>query len=227
MKQTHIVVIFIILAVVGLVSAGASSFKNNFSSDSTTPTPTDSVLFNKDTLGAQNNTTPINSKPEPTKMNIKQYPKFPGSLSAKEILDKKAVIETDKGIISFEIYPEATKAASNFIFLAKDGFYDGLKFHRVVPGFVIQGGDPLGNGTGGPGYKFEDEPVTKQYSKGIVAMANAGSNTNGSQFFIMLDDHPELPPQYTIFGKVIEGQDIVERISVGDVMKKVTITSLK
>ena len=91
---------------------------------------------------------------------------------------------------------------------------------------MIQGGDPLGNGTGGPGYRFEDEPVTKKYDKGIVAMANAGPNTNGSQFFIMLEDNPQLPPNYTIFGKVISGQDVVDKIVIGDVMQKVTIENL-
>ncbi|OGE20089.1 peptidylprolyl isomerase [Candidatus Daviesbacteria bacterium RIFCSPLOWO2_01_FULL_43_38] len=141
--------------------------------------------------------------------------------------NKKAVIETGKGKIEFEIYPEATKTASNFIFLARDGFYDGLIFHRVEPGFVIQGGDPLGNGTGGPGYKFEDEPVVDKYTKGVVAMANSGPNTNGSQFFIMLDDHPELPPKYTIFGVVIKGQDVVDQIKVGDVMRQVRVEPLK
>jgi cyclophilin family peptidyl-prolyl cis-trans isomerase len=92
---------------------------------------------------------------------------------------------------------------------------------------VIQGGDPIGNGTGGPGYKFPDEPVTKKYLKGIVAMANSGPNTNGSQFFIMLDDNPDLPPNYYIFVKVLKGQDVVDKIAVGDLMNKVTIAPIK
>ncbi|MBI2596129.1 peptidylprolyl isomerase [Candidatus Daviesbacteria bacterium] len=158
---------------------------------------------------------------------MKQYSKFPGVLPDTELTNKQVVIETNKGKIAFEIYPEASKAASNFIFLAKDKFYDGLKFHRVVPGFVIQGGDPKGDGTGGPGYKFEDEPVTKKYLKGIVAMANAGPNTNGSQFFIMLEDNLTLPPNYTIFGKVTAGQEVVDQIKVGDEMKTVAIENLK
>ena len=156
----------------------------------------------------------------------KTYSAFPGVLSADQLQNKKAVIVTDKGTIEFEIFPEAPKAASNFIQLSRDGFYDGLTFHRVVPGFVIQGGDPLGTGAGGPGYQFEDEPVTRKYTKGIVAMANAGPNTNGSQFFIMLADN-DLPPSYTIFGNVIKGQDVVDKIQVGDVMKKVTIEDLQ
>ena len=101
-----------------------------------------------------------------------------------------------------------------------------MTFHRVVPGFVIQGGDPSGNGTGGPGYRFEDEPVTRKYDKGIVAMANAGPDTNGSQFFIMLEDNPTLPPSYTIFGKVTLGQEVVDKIQVGDIIQKIVIESL-
>lgn len=158
--------------------------------------------------------------------SAKTYTAFPGVYSADELANKKAVIETNKGTIEFELFPEAPKAASNFMHLSRDGFYDGLTFHRVEPNFVIQGGDPKGNGTGGPGYQFEDEPVTRKYTKGIVAMANAGPNTNGSQFFIMLAD-TRLPPAYTIFGNVIKGQDVVDKIQVGDVMKKVTIEDLQ
>lgn len=209
---------FVILAVAGLGIAAASSLKEsifaNIGSD-ITPTPTpEGLLFNQDTKQEQNVT------------QVKQYRQFPGILTPGELQNKKAVVETGKGKIEFEIYPEATKAASNFIFLARDGFYDGLIFHRVEPGFVIQGGDPGGNGTGGPGYKFEDELVAKQYLRGTVAMANSGPDTNGSQFFIMLADHPELPPKYTIFGGVIEGQDIVGKIKVGDVMRRVSIEPL-
>lgn len=160
--------------------------------------------------------------PSPQPSAKKKYSSFP-RLSPEQLTNKRAVIQTDKGVIEFEIYPEATKAASSFIFLANEGFYDSLTFHRVEKGFVIQGGDPNGNGTGGPGYNFEDEPVTKSYSKGIVAMANAGPNTNGSQFFIMLEDNITLPPKYTIFGKVISGQTTVDSIVRGDIMKRVYV----
>lgn len=173
-----------------------------------------------------NQTTPVIRIPtvKNQQSTKKQYASFPGILSSDKISNKKAVITTQKGTIEFELYPEeAPKTVSNFVFLAEEGFYDGLIFHRVEPGFVIQGGDPLGNGTGGPGYQFEDEPVKRTYDKGIVAMANAGPNTNGSQFFIMLEDTPQLPPQYTIFGKVIAGQEVVDSIKVGDVMIKVKI----
>lgn len=150
---------------------------------------------------------------------------FPGILSADRIVDKKVTIKTKKGDIVVELYADiAPKTVSNFVYLAEQKYYDGLTFHRYEPGFVIQGGDPQGNGTGGPGYRFVDEPVTKGYKKGIVAMANAGPDTNGSQFFIMLEDKP-LPPSYTIFGNVISGMDVVEKIRAGDVMESVNISN--
>ena len=148
----------------------------------------------------------------------------PGELPEAEIAGKNIRIETSKGTIEFKLYGEdAPKAVSNFITLTNKGFYDGLTFHRRDEGFVIQGGDPNGDGTGGPGYEFEDEEVTKDYDKGTVAMANSGPDTNGSQFFIILEDNPTLPKQYTIFGKVIKGMDVVDKIQVGDVMDKVTV----
>ena len=130
-------------------------------------------------------------------------------------------IKTNFGDIQLETYDaDAPKTVANFIALANKGFYDNLIFHRVIKEFMIQGGDPTGNGTGGPGYQFEDElnPQTESYKdgyvKGVVAMANAGPNTNGSQFFIMLENYP-LPNNYTIFGKVVNGQEVVDKI--GDV----------
>ena len=156
----------------------------------------------------------------------------------------KATIATELGDIEVDLFSQAApKAAANFVKLAKAGFYDDVIFHRVIPGFMIQGGDgEFGKkatlntgrvGTGGPGYKFADEPFTGSYLRGTLAMANAGPNTNGSQFFIMHADYP-LPPSYTKFGRVIEGQDVVDQIASaptqpGDrpmsdvVMEKVTI----
>jgi cyclophilin family peptidyl-prolyl cis-trans isomerase len=124
-------------------------------------------------------------------------------------------IETNKGAIDIELYPEdAPKTVNNFVCLAEDGYYNGTPFHRIVKGFVIQGGDPTGTGRGGPGYKFDDEPVSKDYERGILAMANAGPNTNGSQFFIVLDDlRGRLPKNYTIFGRVTGGLDVVDAIA--------------
>lgn len=123
-----------------------------------------------------------------------------------------AVLQTNKGEITVEFLPgDAPNTVNNFVCLARDGYYDGTPFHRVVKGFMIQGGDPTGTGMGGPGYKFADEKVVRPYDKGIMAMANAGPNTNGSQFFIMLENYP-LPPNYTIFGRVIAGQDVVDAL---------------
>lgn len=153
----------------------------------------------------------------------KQPLAYPGLLSDEEVLNKIVRVKTAKGEIVFELLPkEGPRAASNFVYLVKNKFYDGLTFHRVVPGFMAQGGDPRGDGTGGPGYAFEDDPVNLLYSKGIVAMANAGPNTNGSQFFIMLEDYP-LPPSYSIFGRVLSGQDVVDKIAIGDAMETVTV----
>jgi cyclophilin family peptidyl-prolyl cis-trans isomerase len=148
---------------------------------------------------------------------------FPGVLPANQIESRQIRLKTSKGEIVFELFDqEAPKTVSNFVYLTKGGFYDGLTFHRYEPGFVIQGGDPNGNGTGGPGYRFEDEPVSRSYERGIVAMANAGPNTNGSQFFIMLKDTP-LPPLYTIFGRVTKGMDVVDQMRAGDVMTSVIV----
>jgi peptidyl-prolyl cis-trans isomerase B (cyclophilin B) len=134
------------------------------------------------------------------------------------------VIKTNKGDIHLDLNPaEAPATVNNFVVLARDGYYDGVTFHRVVPGFVIQGGDPTGTGSSGPGYKFADEAVKRPYKAGTVAMANAGPNTNGSQFFICLEDQPGLPPNYTIFGDTVAGMDVVRNIRVGDVMQSVTV----
>lgn len=162
------------------------------------------------------------SESEETTMQ-KKYSQSPTTLDKSQIKDKKARIKTAKGDIVFEFFTDAPMAVSNFIFLANEGFYDGLTFHRREEGFVIQGGDPNGDGTGGPGYAFNDEKVTRDYDRGIVAMANAGPNTNGSQFFVMLANVASLPKNYTIFGKVVTGINVVDKIQIGDVMTQVTI----
>ena len=126
-----------------------------------------------------------------------------------------ATLVTNKGTVEVEFYPgDAPNTVNNFVCLAEDGYFDGTPFHRIVKGFVIQGGDPTGTGTGGPGYRFNDEPVSRDYERGTLAMANAGPNTNGSQFFVVLDDlRGKLPKNYTIFGKVTEGLDVVDAIA--------------
>jgi cyclophilin family peptidyl-prolyl cis-trans isomerase len=133
------------------------------------------------------------------------------------IIDAKksytAKMKTSAGEIEISLNAAATPVTvNNFVFLAKKNFYDNVIFHRAIKGFMIQGGDPMGNGTGGPGYKFNDEPFTGEYLRGTLAMANSGPNTNGSQFFIMHADYP-LPPNYVIFGKVTKGLNVVDKIA--------------
>src|SRR5436190_6027664 len=138
----------------------------------------------------------------------------------------KVTITTDRGDIVMELDPAlAPQTVNNFVSLARDGYYDNLTFHRVVPEFVIQGGCPEGSGRGGPGYKFADEPVKGEYTLGAVAMANAGPNTNGSQFFICIDDcRSKLDKLYNLFGYVIDGIDVAKSIQVGDKMQSVSVT---
>jgi peptidyl-prolyl cis-trans isomerase B (cyclophilin B) len=139
----------------------------------------------------------------------------------------QATVETNRGTIELELYPEhAPKTVNNFVFLAREGFYDGVTFHRVIPNFVIQGGDPTGTGTGGPGYRFEDEVKNNplKHETGVISMANAGPGTNGSQFFITHSPQSHLNGKHTVFGKVIEGQDVVNAIRQGDAMIRVTIS---
>lgn len=176
---------------------------------------------------ATSTTTPTSTVKTPPPMSLA----FPGARPAAEV-NKKIRIKTTLGDIVIQMDPKAGPlAASNFVYLVSESFYDGTIFHRVIPGFMIQGGDPTGTGRGGPGYQFKNDPVgelpTKTvtvqgqtltapvYEKGIVAMANAGRDTNGSQFFIMVGDYP-LGPDYSIFGRVVEGQDVADKISLVD-----------
>ena len=140
--------------------------------------------------------------------------------------DYAASIETSRGTIELTLYPQhAPQTVNNFLFLAGQGYYDGVKFHRVIEDFMIQTGDPTGTGRGGPGYKFADEckgnPL--KHERGVISMANAGPNTNGSQFFITHVATPHLNGKHTVFGKVTKGQDVVDAIRQGDVMTSVKI----
>lgn len=140
---------------------------------------------------------------------------------------KTATIETNRGNIRLELFAaQAPKTVANFEKLAGDGFYNELKFHRVIPDFMIQTGCPHGTGSGGPGYKFADEfhKDLKHDGPGVLSMANAGPNSNGSQFFITHVATPWLDRKHSVFGKVIEGQEVVDAIAQGDVMQKVTVT---
>lgn len=167
-------------------------------------------------LQKQMNTEPTTASEAPVKGAADQVPQNP-----------EVIMKTSMGNITLKLYSnDAPKTVLNFIKLAKSGFYDGVRFHRVIKGFMIQGGDPLSKddtlqdrwGTGGPGYAFPDEIdpnsalYQKGYKRGVLAMANSGPNTNGSQFFIMHQDYP-LPPSYTIFGEVVDGMDVVDKIA--------------
>ena len=143
---------------------------------------------------------------------MKQYSQAP-ELTIDPARTYTATIETTAGTMTAELFAgDAPLTVNNFVFLARDEFYTDVIFHRVIKGFMIQGGDPKGMGSGGPGYRFNDETVTRKYLRGTLAMANAGPNTNGSQFFIMHADYP-LPPNYTIFGKLTAGEDVLEAIA--------------
>jgi cyclophilin family peptidyl-prolyl cis-trans isomerase len=134
----------------------------------------------------------------------------------------QAILTTSVGKITIDLFADKTPiTANNFIKLSKQNFYDNTIFHRVIDGFMIQGGDPEGNGSGGPGYKFPDEPFTGEYNRGTVAMANSGPNTNGSQFFIMHQSN-QLPKNYVIFGKVASGMETVDKIATASVSASVT-----
>lgn len=153
---------------------------------------------------------------------------MPASLSANRKMNKpeliidqaktyQATLHTSVGDITIDLHTKETPiTANNFIYLAQNNFYNETIFHRVIDGFMIQGGDPRGDGTGNPGYRFDDEPFTGEYKRGTVAMANSGPDTNGSQFFIMHQDYP-LPPNYVIFGQVSKGLEVVDAIATAKV----------
>jgi peptidyl-prolyl cis-trans isomerase B (cyclophilin B) len=153
---------------------------------------------------------------------------FLGLASAASAADKlTATIQTNRGNIELELTPDKTPVTvANFVNLAQHGYYNGVKFHRVINDFMVQGGDPTGTGAGGPGYRFEDEfdASLKHDAPGVLSMANAGPGTNGSQFFITHVATPWLNGKHSVFGKVIKGQDVVNSIKQGDSIEKVTIT---
>ncbi len=191
------------------------------------------------TASVQPDTTPVPKESSSPSVVEKKTWAFPGVLPAEQIHGKQVRLVTTQGEIVFKLYDDtAPNTVSNFVSLASGGYYDGLIFHRVISSFMIQGGDPTGTGSGGPGYKFADElKDDRPYTRGTVAMANAGANTNGSQFFIMHKD-VALPHSYTIFGEVISGIDVVDAIAATPtdgrdrpvtevVMTKVTVEDAK
>jgi cyclophilin family peptidyl-prolyl cis-trans isomerase len=177
--------------VVTMILLAACSGKSQTTVTTTTPTPT--------TTSTEEKTMKWSTPPAMTIDQNKTY---------------NATVKTNYGDFTVQLFPkDAPLAVNNFVFLARQGFYDGVKFHRIVKDFMIQGGDPSGTGGGTPGYRFADEKITRDYIPGTLAMANSGTNTNGSQFFIMLADYTnKLPKNYTIFGIVSQGMDTVRKI---------------
>lgn len=184
-----------IIAVIG-VGFLIYSFANNQNKDQ------DSFAYGN----VENNSNISNNKTMPTNQKT-----FPSEITPAD-KDYKVTIETDAGKIVLNLKKETPYTTGNFVTLAKKDFYNGVIFHRVIDGFMIQGGDPTGTGSGDPGYKFPDEAFSGDYKRGTIAMANAGPDTNGSQFFIMHADYP-LPKNYVIFGEVVEGIETVDKIA--------------
>lgn len=217
--------LFLTVIIAAAVIVGIITFANRPKSTNNSVNP-DAALQNPTSAPSAAPTTPPTKITPPA--NSLLYPQSEWVTNA-----TAAAIHTTKGDIDIQLYtPDAPKTVTNFATLAKKGYYDGLTFHRVVPGFVIQGGDPNGDGSGGysiygPTFADELNPNTPSYQtgykQGVVAMANRGPNTNGSQFFIMLADNDQLPKNYTIFGKVTTGMDVVQKIVVGDKMLKIDV----
>jgi peptidyl-prolyl cis-trans isomerase B (cyclophilin B) len=157
----------------------------------------------------------------------KTYNSYPDTV-IDEAKRYSGTMRTSKGDIEFELFAaDAPLTVNSFVFLARDGFYDGVTFHRVIPGFVAQGGDPTGSGSGGPGYKFQDEVSSRRiphrHEAGVLSMANAGPNTNGSQFFIVYEPQPHLDGKHTVFGRVTDGMDVARQLKQGDKIESVEV----
>jgi cyclophilin family peptidyl-prolyl cis-trans isomerase len=215
-KETIILVITgaLLFGVVALIiEKNTASKKTVPVTESTTqqvvaPTSAPAILDNEQTEPS------ITNKQKETMK--KQYDKAP-AMTIDATKKYQATLKTSEGDIVVELFADKTpKTVNNFVFLANEGFYNETIFHRAINGFMIQGGDPEGTGMGGPGYRFADEEFEGKYSRGTIAMANAGANTNGSQFFIMHQDYP-LPANYVIFGKVTKGLEAVDAIATAPV----------
>lgn len=208
MKNTGLIILFLFPVLLGGALYINSMRDGNVESANT---KNDLFSYNKESQSAKQESQET-TQPTVTELN--------DTAPAMEIDAKKtytATLKTTKGDIVVQLNAAATPiTVNNFVVLARKHFYDKTIFHRVIKGFMIQGGDPKGNGTGGPGYRFKDEPFEGEYTRGTIAMANAGPNTNGSQFFIMHQDYP-LPKNYVIFGKVVQGLDVVDKIAESEV----------
>jgi cyclophilin family peptidyl-prolyl cis-trans isomerase len=202
--------VLVLFALVALTGCSHSSGSKSNSNIESAPTFSDADISSGCWTAAQRDRTGEGDSNVAGQMQWKVAPAM--TLDANK--GYTATIETSAGSLEVELYPkDAPQTVNNFVCLAKAGYYDNTPFHRIIKGFVIQGGDPTGTGTGGPGYMFNDEPVSKDYLKGTLAMANAGKNTNGSQFFIVTADlRNKLPKSYTIFGQVTDGMDVVDKL---------------
>jgi cyclophilin family peptidyl-prolyl cis-trans isomerase len=211
-----------LLAVLLLISVvSACSLTDDKKDESDVPAPTTLSMSDADIdSGCWTAADRVSTEGDPDLAQIQQWSK-PPEMQIDGSKKYSALVETNKGDFTIELLPaEAPVTVNNFVCLARAGFYDNTPVHRIVSGFVIQGGDPTGTGSGGPGYRFDDEPVRLDYEKGTVAMANAGPNTNGSQFFVVLEDLTgRLPKNYTLFGRVSDGMDVVD--ALGKVETKV------
>lgn len=213
-KKTPLIISFCLLGSALILLSGCSWENEPAAKEK----PKESLALDRlDTETPKAEEKPAVKKPAPqpapiTPMNKSQY-STPPALAIDSSKTYTATLDTDKGPIVISLNAKATPiTVNNFVFLAREKFYDGTIFHRTIPGFMIQGGDPMGTGMGGPGYRFDDEAFTGEYKRGVVAMANAGPDTNGSQFFIMHADYA-LPPNYVIFGQVTSGLEAVDAIA--------------
>ena len=205
-----IIIVLAILAVLVLTACNGEEETTSSSNVVTTTTTTTTTTSNEPEPTAAPEPT---AQPDSMGENMSMQYDSPPATVIDEAKTYKAVITTTLGAINVDLFTtEVPNTVNNFVFLAREGFYDNVIFHRVIPGFMIQGGDPTGTGMGGPGYRFNDEPVRRQYDPGILAMANSGPNTNGSQFFIM-HGAVALPPNYTIFGFATAGLNVVHAIA--------------
>ncbi len=215
-SKTAAILIGVAVVIVITVAAAFQFTKTNSEPSMTTPSQSDSQ--SQLTPPVSDTAKPVEQQP-PVQPPVSEQPATPTQNQAAFDPAKKytATLKTEKGDIVVEFTSKQTpKTVENFVTLARKGFYDGTIFHRAIKGFMIQGGDPKGDGTGGPGYKFNDEPFTGEYTRGTIAMANSGPNTNGSQFFIMHQDYA-LPKNYVIFGHVLSGMDAVDAIATAPV----------
>ena len=212
MKKTLLFLVPAILLIVGAAYLFTNK-KTTITQPGTGIDDIDNIELSKpsETTTPQTNTTATSQNTAVPPLDLSKYKTPIMIIDAKKTYTAK--MKTSAGEIDISLNAAATPiTVNNFVFLAKKNFYDNVIFHRAIKGFMIQGGDPTGTGSGGPGYQFNDEQFTGEYLRGTLAMANAGPNTNGSQFFIMHADYP-LPPNYVIFGKVIKGLDVVDKIA--------------